>query len=57
MARTVQSSIYTIYTATGGQAVTLSTHTTADGSYTFENLAPGDYKIKQIQPVFLVDAP
>jgi cyclophilin family peptidyl-prolyl cis-trans isomerase len=43
-------------TATGGQAVTLTTRTLADGSYQFENLAPGDYKIKQVQPAFLNDS-
>jgi hypothetical protein len=42
-------------TSTGGQAVTMSTRTLADGSYLFENLAPGDYKIKQVQPAFLSD--
>ena len=42
-------------TITGGQTVNLTTHSAADGSYLFENLAPGDYKIKQVQPAFLLD--
>ena len=42
-------------TAQGGQAVTLSTHTEADGSYMFDNLAPGDYAIHQVQPAFLLN--
>lgn len=42
-------------TASGGQAVSLTTRTLTDGSYRFENLAPGDYKLKQVQPPFLVD--
>lgn len=42
-------------TAAGGQTVTMSTRTLADGTYLFDNLAPGDYKIKQVQPAFLSD--
>ncbi len=44
-------------TAAGGQAVTLSARTIADGSYAFTSLAPGDYKLKQVQPAFLTDGP
>jgi hypothetical protein len=42
-------------TAQGGQAVTQSVHTKSDGSYLFDNLAPGDYVIHQVQPALLLD--
>ncbi len=42
-------------TTQGGQTVSRSTPTLADGSYLFENLAPGNYKINQVQPAFLVN--
>ncbi len=42
-------------TANGGQAVTRTTRTDSDGSYQFEDLAPGNYKLKQVQPAFLTD--
>lgn len=42
-------------TADGGQAVTRTVRTGEDGSYVFTSLAPGDYKIKQVQPAFLAD--
>lgn len=41
----------------GTQPVALSFLTNIDGSYKFENLAPGTYVIHQVQPAFLVDGP
>lgn len=43
-------------TATGGQAVSRTTRTLADGSYLFSTLAPGNYQITQTQPAFLLDS-
>jgi cyclophilin family peptidyl-prolyl cis-trans isomerase len=44
-----------IGTAAGGGAVNLTTNTLGDGSYTFTNLAPGNYTVEQVQPNFLRD--
>jgi cyclophilin family peptidyl-prolyl cis-trans isomerase len=42
-------------TDTNNQAVTRTLKTDATGAYKFEGLIPGSYKIKQTQPVLLVD--
>jgi large repetitive protein len=40
-------------TDAGGLAVSRSAFTQFDGSYTFENLVPGNYSVNQVQPAFL----
>ena len=42
-------------TADGNQAVNTTLRTNADGTYSFTNLAPGTYTIKQSQPAFMDD--
>ncbi len=38
-----------------GQSVNTTVRTANDGSYVFANLVPGDYKVKESQPAFLID--
>lgn len=42
-------------TDTNSAAVSRTATTGVDGSYLFDNLIPGTYKIKQTQPAFIVD--
>ncbi len=48
-----------IGTAESGAAVTLNTNAAADGSFSFDGLAPGEYSVYALQsgaPTFLIDA-